>query len=54
MFNYLSTKEDEREWVEAIRVARNILKQKAMDPFNGGEISPGPEVQTDEEILDWA
>ncbi len=24
-----------------------------MDPFNGGEISPGPEVQTDEEILDW-
>ena len=28
MFNYLSTKEDEREWVEAIRVARNILKQK--------------------------
>ena len=24
-----------------------------MDPFNGGEISPGPSVQTDEEILDW-
>ena len=53
IFNYLSTKEDEREWVEAIRVARNILSQKAMDPFNAGEISPGPSVQTDEEILDW-
>lgn len=52
-FNYLSTEEDKKEWVEAIRVARNILSQKAMDPFNGGEISPGPEVQTDEEILDW-
>ena len=24
-----------------------------MDPFNAGEISPGPSVQTDEEILDW-
>jgi choline dehydrogenase len=24
-----------------------------MDPFNGGEISPGPSVSTDEEILDW-
>lgn len=24
-----------------------------MDPYNGGEISPGPSVQTDEEILDW-
>ena len=28
VFNYLSTKEDEQEWVEAIRVARNILSQK--------------------------
>ncbi|MDN8740470.1 GMC oxidoreductase, partial [Staphylococcus aureus] len=52
-FNYLSTEEDKKEWVEALRVARNILSQKAMDPFNGGEIPPGPEVQTDEEILDW-
>ena len=46
-------KEDKQEWVEAIRVARNILSQPAMDPYNGGEISPGPSVQTDEEILDW-
>lgn len=53
VFNYLSTEEDKREWVEAIRVARNILKQLALDQFNGGEISPGPSVQTDEEILDW-
>ena len=52
-FNYLSTPEDRREWVEAIRVSRHILSQSAMDPYNGGEISPGPSVQTDEEILDW-
>jgi len=52
-FNYLSTEQDRREWVEAIRVARSILTQPAMDPYNGGEISPGPEVQTDEEILAW-
>ena len=24
-----------------------------MDEFNGGELSPGPGVDTDEEILDW-
>ncbi|MCG3400468.1 choline dehydrogenase [Staphylococcus massiliensis] len=53
VFNYLSTEEDKREWTEAIRVARHILSQPAMDPFNAGEISPGPSVQTDEEILDW-
>ena len=28
VFNYLSTEEDKREWVEAIKVARNILSQK--------------------------
>jgi choline dehydrogenase len=52
-FNYLSTEQDRREWVEAVRVARDILTQKAMDAFNEGELSPGPEVRTDEEILDW-
>ena len=52
-FNYLSTENDRREWVEAVRVARKILNQSALDPYNGGEISPGPEVETDEQILDW-
>jgi choline dehydrogenase len=52
-FNYLSTAQDRREWVEAIRVARDILGQPAMAPFDGGEISPGAQVETDEQILDW-
>jgi choline dehydrogenase len=52
-FNYLSTEQDRREWVEAIRVARAILAQPAMDPFNAGELSPGPAVETDEQILEW-
>ncbi|HYK27877.1 MAG TPA: GMC oxidoreductase, partial [Streptosporangiaceae bacterium] len=52
-FNYLSTEQDRREWVEAIQVARGILTQPAMDPFNAGELSPGPAVQTPEQILDW-
>ena len=51
-FNYLSTAQDRREWVEAIRVARRILNQPALEPYNGGETSPGPEVGTDEQILD--
>ncbi len=52
-FNYLSTDQDRREWVEAIRVARRILNQPALAEFSGGEISPGPGVESDEEILDW-
>ena len=53
LFNYLSTATDRREWVEAIRVARDILNQPAFAPYNDGELSPGPTVETDEEILDW-
>src|SRR4029434_866498 len=52
-FNYLSTQQDRREWVEAIHVARHILNQPALAPYNGGETSPGPSVSTDAEILDW-
>lgn len=52
-FNYLSTDQDRREWVEAVRCSRQIMKQAAFDPFNGGEISPGPSVESDQEILDW-
>ncbi len=52
-FNYLSTEQDQREWVEAIQVARRILDQPAWREFDGGEISPGPSVSTPEEILHW-
>ena len=53
LFNYLSTEQDKREWVEAIRTARAIMKQAAFSEFNSGEISPGDSVATDEEILEW-
>jgi choline dehydrogenase len=52
-FNYLSTDQDRREWVEAIRVTRSILNAPALEPFSNGEISPGKAVQTDEQILEW-
>jgi choline dehydrogenase len=52
-FNYLSTPTDRREWVEAIRAARDILNQPAFAPYNDGELSPGSTVETDEQILDW-
>jgi choline dehydrogenase len=52
-FNYLSTDQDRREWVECVRAARSILGQPAFDRFKGGELSPGSSVETDEEILGW-
>ncbi len=53
LFNYLSTEQDRREWIEAVRTARRILTQPAFEKFNAGEISPGTSVETDQEIMDW-
>jgi choline dehydrogenase len=53
LFNYLSTGNDRREWIEAVRVTRKVLGAPAFEPFSGGELSPGAEVDTDEQILDW-
>ncbi len=52
-FNYLSTEQDRREWLEAVHTARKILTQPAFDPYNAGELSPGAGVASDDEILDW-
>ena len=52
-FNYLSTETDRREWLEAVKTARHILSRPAFAPFDAGELSPGPAVRSDEEILDW-
>jgi choline dehydrogenase len=52
-FNYISTPNDRREWVEAIAIARDILSQPAFAPYNAGELSPGPAVSTDDQVLEW-
>ena len=52
-FNYLSTDQDRREWVEAVHAARHILTQPAFDEYNAGELSPGEDVDSDDGILDW-
>jgi len=52
-FNYLSTERDRRAWVTVVRKVREILDQPAFQPFSDGEISPGPEVTSDDDILAW-
>ncbi len=52
-FNYLSTRKDRREWVEAIACARHLLGQPAFRELDGGELSPGPGVESEKEVLDW-
>ena len=52
-FNYMSTEHDRRELVEGVRLARELLQQKAFDEFRGPEIYPGPDSNSDKDILDY-
>jgi choline dehydrogenase len=52
-FNFLSAPVDAELTVRAIRIARSIMTAPAMAPLEVGEIAPGAERQTDDEIIDW-
>ena len=52
-FNYLSTEQDRREWIEAIECARDLFSQPAFRAFDLGELEPGPDVRTPKQILEW-
>lgn len=49
-FNYMSHPDDWEDFRHCIRLTREIFGQSAFDPFRGKEISPGSQVQTDEQL----
>jgi len=48
--NYLDTPDDIVDLRNAVKLSREIMSQKAFDPFRGDEMLPGSHVQSDEEI----
>ncbi|KAK5936777.1 hypothetical protein PMZ80_010896 [Knufia obscura] len=55
--NYMGAETDRRIAIEAFKRMRSILQQPQIQQWTigpaGGEVSPGPAVQTDEEILEY-
>jgi choline dehydrogenase len=39
--------------IAGIRAAREVIGQKAFDPYRGRELAPGPAVATDAELVEW-
>ncbi len=52
--NYLSAPLDQKTVVAGLRYARAICAGAALDRYRGEELLPGPDVETDEELLDYA
>ena len=48
--NYFAEQKDREVMIEGVKMSRDIISQKAFDEYRGKEITPGIEVQTDEQI----
>jgi choline dehydrogenase len=50
LFNYMSDEQDWAEFRAGIRITRDIMRQPALAPYAGPEITPGALAQTDAEL----
>lgn len=49
-YNFFSHPDDLPKLRLGFKIARDVAAQKALDPYRGEEITPGPKVQSDDEI----
>lgn len=49
-FNYMSKEQDWEDFRTCIRLTREIFGQEAFKPYYGGEIQPGQDVQSDDQL----
>jgi choline dehydrogenase len=52
-FNYMTDPADRADMRQGVKLLREVLAQKALDPYRGAEIFPGPGVRSDAEIDAW-
>jgi len=53
VFNYFATEKDRRAMIAGVHRTREMARQRAFDGMRLGEIAPGPDVRTDDEIMAW-
>ena len=51
--NYLAADSDRQAIIAGIRIVREVVGQRAFKDFRGREIHPGPDVKTDDEMMEW-
>lgn len=51
--NYLAEEFDRQTTMASVRMMREVIRQPAFDPYRGKELAPGPDIQSDEQILEW-
>ncbi|WP_185267085.1 GMC family oxidoreductase [Halopseudomonas xiamenensis] len=51
--NYLAEEVDRQASVAGLKILRQLLRQPAMRPLVDGEVEPGPDCRSDDELLDY-
>ena len=51
--NFFADPSDLATLREGCKIARDVIAQKPLDSYRGGELTPGPRVQTDDQIDAW-
>jgi choline dehydrogenase len=52
-FNYMADPQDRADLRAGVYLLREVLAQKALEPYRGEELFPGPSVKSDEAIDAW-
>ena len=52
-FNFLADRIDQQCMADGFKIARKIGEQAALDSYRGEEVVPGPNVKTDDDILNF-
>ena len=50
---FLTAEEDRRVYIDAVKFSRKILSQPAISSLTAAEMVPGPEISSDDEIMDF-
>jgi choline dehydrogenase len=53
VFNHLMAQKDCDDMIAAVKIIRDIIGQKAWDPYRGTEVTPGEAARSDADILAW-
>jgi choline dehydrogenase len=53
LFNYLQSERDRDDFRTSVALLREVLAQKALDPYRGAELFPGPEVKSRDAMDAW-
>lgn len=51
--NFFAEEKDRRAMIDGLHRTREMAAQRAFDGLREGEIAPGPDVQSDDEIMAW-